>query len=229
MQYRSLAMRAACLAQDRVDLSECTKNLARFMQSPHDAAWQALKRLGRYLKKYPCVVREFPLQKLSSKLKICTDSDHAGCAATRKSTTGLVALLGQHCIRHGSNMQSTIALSSGESEFYALVKASSTGLGLQSLLGDWGISLPLVVMSDSSAARGHVSRRGLGKMRHIQTRYLWLQERVGEGHVKILAISGKVNPSDMLTKALSGVCIRAALQRLGFVCTTASGQQMALV
>ncbi len=229
MQYRSLTMRAAYLAQDRVDLSECTKNLARFMQSPHEAAWQALKRLGRYLKKYPCVVREFPLQKLSSKLKICTDSDHAGCAATRKSTTGLVALLGQHCIRHGSNMQSTIALSSGESEFYALVKASSTGLGLQSLLGDWGISLPLVVMSDSSAARGHVSRRESGNMRHIQTRYLWLQERVGEGHVKILAISGKVNPSDMLTKALSGVGIRATLQRLGFVCTTASEQQKALL
>jgi len=199
------------------------------MQSPHEAAWTQLKRLGRYLRKYPNLVREFPLQKLSGKLKIACDSDHAGCAATRKSTTGLVVLMGQHCIRHSSNMQSTVALSSGESEYYALVKAASTGLGTQSLLEDWGIVIPLLVVSDSSAARGHVSRRGLGKMRHIQTRYLWLQERVGEGHVKINAILGKLNPSDMLTKPLSGTGIRETLKRLGFTFRTASDHQKTLL
>lgn len=32
-------------------------------------------------------------------------------------------MLGSHCIKHSSNLQSTVSLSSGESEFYALVKA----------------------------------------------------------------------------------------------------------
>ena len=68
---------------------------------------------------------------------------------------------------------------------------------------------------DSSAARGQVQRRGLGKARHIQTRYLWIQERVGEGHVKIVSVPGKINDSDILTKAVSGAGIRKSLIRLG--------------
>ena len=87
---------------------------------------------------------------------------------------------------------------------------------MQSLLADWGLHFDAQVASDSSAARGHVQRRGLGKARHIQTRYLWIQERVGEGHVKIVAVPGKVNDSDILTKAVSGADIRRALMRLGF-------------
>jgi len=225
VQYRSLTMRAAYLAQDRCDIAETTKHLARFMSQPHEAAWQGLKKLGRYLKKYPSLVRTFAEQTMSSKLKVVTDSDHAGCASTRRSTTGLAVLLGRHCTRHSSNMQSTTALSSGESEYYALVKAASVGLGMQSMMLDWGVDLPLVVASDSSAARGHVTRRGLGKMRHIQTRYLWLQERVGEGHVKVISIPGKQNPADMMTKALSGAGNRAALERLGFNFATASTRQ----
>ena len=34
--------------------------------------------------------------------------------------------------------------------------------------------------SDSSAARGACGRLGSGKLRHVQTRFLWLQERLKE-------------------------------------------------
>ena len=91
------------------------------------------------------------------------DSDHAGRAVTRRSTTGMLAVR--------SNTRN-ILLSTGESEYHALVK------GVQSLLQDLGLDLPAVVESDSKSAKGTVSRIGLGKARHIQTRYLWLQERV---------------------------------------------------
>ena len=103
-----------------------------------------------------------------------------------------------------SDMQSTLSLSSGESEWYALVKGSAAGLGLQSLLRDWGIELPLEVLSDSSAARGFAQRQGLGRMRHIQTRYMWIQERVKEGHLKVLPVRGTNNAADILTKAVAG-------------------------
>ena len=61
-----------------------------------------------------------------------------------------------------------------------------------------------------------MQRRGLGKVQHIQTRCLWIQERIGEGHAKIVAVPGKVHDSDILTKAVSGAGIRLALGRLGF-------------
>ena len=39
-----------------------------------------------------------------------------------ESTTGMIALFGGHALKHASNVQSTIALSTGESEYYAIVK-----------------------------------------------------------------------------------------------------------
>ena len=47
---RSLVMRAAFLAQDRPDLSETVKCLARKMQAPTEADFSDLKCLGRYLR-----------------------------------------------------------------------------------------------------------------------------------------------------------------------------------
>ena len=109
-------------------------------------------------------------------------------------------MMGQHCIKHGSNLQSTIALSSGESEFYALVRASAIGLSIKALMQDWGAERALEIYSDSSAARGTASRRGLGKLRHVQTRYLWIQERVAENHLRICPIGTKNNLADLCTK-----------------------------
>ena len=123
---------------------------------------------------------------------------------------------GRHCIKHLSNLQSTIALSSGESEYYALVKAAQIGLGVRALLEDFGIQLNLNIHSDSSAARGHVGRLGLGKMRHIQTRFLWVQERIREGHFGVVCIKRKKNPADLLTKPLTGAERDMDLARMGF-------------
>ena len=85
-------------------------------------------------------------------------------------------------VRHSS-----IALSVGEAEYYALVKAAAEGLGIQSLARDLGIELTLRLWVDSTIGnrlshrlgQGAIasrigSRIGLGKVRHIFTRYLWL-------------------------------------------------------
>ena len=128
----------------------------------------------------------------------------------------MVALYGSHTLKHSSNVQSTIALSSGESECYALVKGGSVGLGLQSLLQDFGVEVEVLVESDATAAKGTVNRVGLGKARHIQTRYLWLQERVAMNHLKVEHIPGKRNRSDVLTKSVPGVQMKDTMNRSGF-------------
>ena len=56
---------------------------------------------------------------------------------------------GRHCLKSSSTVQSTIALSSGESEFYLIVKAASAGLGLRALYHEWRIPVKVVVRSDS--------------------------------------------------------------------------------
>ena len=201
--FRSLVMRAQFLGQDRADIAESVKSLTRKMKSPTEADFKDLKRLGRYLIGKPRVINTFEAQRESKVIRVFCDSDHAGCLLTRRSTTGLVIMVGKHTIKTTSNLQSTIALSSGESEFYALVKACAFGLSVQALYNDWGLTMDLVVASDSSAARGTASRRGLGKLRHVQTRYLWIQERVAKNELKIVAVGTKQNVSDLCTKPVN--------------------------
>ena len=103
-------------------------------------------------------------------------------------------------------------MSSGESEYYAMLKASATGLALKAMLEDWGISFRFHVLSDSSAARGLVARRGLGKARHIQTRFLWLQERVAEKDLQVVSVPTDVIIADLFTKGLTEARILELLQ-----------------
>ena len=53
-------------------------------------------------------------------------------------------------------------------------------------------------------------------MRHIQTRFLWVQERVGEGHIKITCVPGSKNVADVLTRAVSGALMQRHMATMGF-------------
>ena len=146
-RYRSVVMRAAYLSQDRPDLSCSTKELARDMQKPTEQSMTNLKRLGRYLKKRPRLLQLFVEQASTAnvvRLDVCGDSDHAGCLKTLKSTTGMVLMRDAHCLKVSSHTQSTISLSSGESEYYGIVKCAAIGLGARSMLSDFGICADVV-------------------------------------------------------------------------------------
>ena len=78
-------------------------------------------------------------------------------------------MIGQHCIRTWSSTQPSVTLSSGEAEYYGLVKAAGAGLGHQALMHDLEVDLPVRAWTDSSAALGIATRSGLGKIRHLET------------------------------------------------------------
>ena len=87
-------------------------------------------------------------------------------------------MIGSHLIRAYSKTQAVIAKSSGESEIYAVVRASAEGLGIVTLLEDFGVKDPKVsVGMDASAAMGMVQRVGLSKVRHVEVDVLWVQEQ----------------------------------------------------
>ena len=71
-------------------------------------------------------------------IDVYSDSDWAGCVRTRKSTSGGVMMLGNGVVKTWSSTQTTIAQSSGEAEYYALVRAAAEGLGMQSIMHDLG-------------------------------------------------------------------------------------------
>ena len=121
-------------------------------------------------------------------------------------------MFGEHCIKTWSVNQQVIALSSGEAEYYGMVKGASAALGLSGMLRDMNISVDTVICTDSSAAKGIASRRGLGKVRHIELSELWLQDQVARGRISVRKISGDDNFSDSLTKHASSDRIEQTLR-----------------
>ena len=92
-------------------------------------------------------------------------------------------MLGEHLIKTWSASQGAFALSSAEAELYGMVEAVTRAKGLYTLaweLGFRGLSNVVHLGTDSSAAKSFVCRRGLGKMRHLEIRDLWLQKEVAE-------------------------------------------------
>ena len=73
----------------------------------------------------------------------------------------------------------------------------------QALLEDWGYPVRLEVRTDSTAAIGTASRRGLGKQRHVQTRFLWLQEKVADKRVLLNKVHTQSNIADLMTKPMT--------------------------
>ena len=200
--FRALAARANYLAQDRIDLQFSAKEVCRFMSAPTDTADAALKRLGRFLLGHRRVIYKYPFQRADG-IDVYSDTDWSGCPRTRRSTSGGCIMIGQHCIRTWSPTQPSVTLSSGEAEYYGLVKAAGAGLGHQALMKDPGLEIPITVWTDSSAALGIATRSGLGKLRHLETHTLWVQEKVRTGAIAVKKVRGEINPADLFTKHLA--------------------------
>ena len=111
-------------------------------------------------------------------------------------------MLGTHTIKTWSKTQSLIALSSGEAELYATLRAAAESLGVMSMMKDLGYHIMGQIWSDASAALGIIHRKGLGKTRHIDTGLLWIQQTAAEQRLKFAKILGKHNPADLFTKHL---------------------------
>ena len=102
-------------------------------------------------------------------------------------------MLGKHCIKTWSTTQGSVALSSAEAELYAMVEGVTRAKGLASVareLGFLGVSRAVWLGVDSSAAKQFVCRRGLGRMRNLGIRNLWIQKEVRYG------LGGDENPWD---------------------------------
>ena len=95
---------------------------------------------------------------------------------------------GAHLVKANSRTQSNIALSSGVAEFYRPVSTASEALELVAMTEDFGDQVESYLYADASAAIGVANREGLGRIRHLDTQSLWLQQalrkrRMGLGEI----------------------------------------------
>ena len=106
-------------------------------------------------------------------------------------------------VKTWSRTQDAITFSSAEAELVALGKLAMEVLGVRSMCAEWRLSDPTAtsqLWADASAALSIAKRQGAGKMRHINVKSLWLQEKAVQSILAYDKIKGEDNPSDGLTK-----------------------------
>jgi len=213
---RALAARCNHLSADRPECQFSAKEVCRFMSEPTKMSVEALKRIGKYLTKYPRLVYHYPFQDGVDGVDVYVDTGHAGCLRTRVSTSGGCVLVGSHLLKSWSSTQPVITLSSGEAELSGVVRGGAVGLGFLSLLADLGVILVLRLWTDSTASQGMCARQGLGKVRHLDVQELWVQQRIRNGDFALYKIAGEMNPGDLFTKgSLTAHRIQMLLSLLG--------------
>ena len=212
-EFRSLAGTALYLSRDRPSIQFAMSEISSGMSAPTRLHWLKLKRLVRYLAKYPTEVWKFEIQDQPSDYCVYTDSDWASDRETRKSMSSFAEKFGEHLIETSCARQTVVALSSGEAEFYAMTRGAAAGLMSQQILQPIGFNkLDLSLLTDSTAAKGIANRSGSGKLKHLDIKDLWLQDVVRAKRLSIKKEPSASNWSDLGTKSLTGTRIGELLQ-----------------
>ena len=101
-----------------------------------------------------------------------------------------------------SRRQRCVATSSGMAEYYVMCSTAEELLHLRTILEHFGFRVNTTLYCDSVAARGIAQRAGLGKVKALAVKTLWLQEAVREIGLQIKSIASKGNKADLGTKVL---------------------------
>ena len=84
-------------------------------------------------------------------------------------------------------------LRTAEAEYNVAITGAAEGLGMQSMMMDLELGSQVRVWTDSNAAQAIASRKGLGKTRHIELKYQWLQEVTKSRRAKMKRTPGVQN------------------------------------
>ena len=122
--------------------------------------------------------------------------------------------------------QSLVALSSGEAEFYGIVRAVATSKQTSQILEQIGMQSEVTIASDSSAARGICTRTGSGKVRHLLIKELWIQESYRKKEFQLVSVDTLLNWADIGTKAHTSERLTSLLRQMPL--RLGEGQKQAL-
>jgi hypothetical protein len=217
IMYRSGAAKMNYASFDNPKIAYAAKEVSRSMANPMKGDEIKLKRVLRYLRSNPTCESEFKWQEMPDTIDGLSDSDWAGCKKTRRSTSGGIVLHGLHLIGHWTKTQVGVALSSCEAELNSALKMGTELIGLKNTLEEWEVHVKLNLHGDSSPLQGLLERRGTGRVKHLEMKQLWLQEKVRAKMIQFLKVPRKINSSDALIHHWTRAEGQAHFSRCGIV------------
>jgi hypothetical protein len=202
--YRQLIGSLMYLVNTRPDICFAVNTLSQYMVEPRGVHMVGAKHVLRYV----AGAVDYGLDYVRGDgvtLVGYTDSDWAGCAADRKSTSGCCFSLGSGLVSWFSRKQKSVALSSAEAEYMAASQASCEAIWLRKMLvGLFGQEMaPTLIHCDNQSCI-KLSENPVfhDRSKHIEIRYHFIRDWVQRGAVQLQYISTDEQVADILTKAL---------------------------
>ncbi len=176
--YRAAVGRLMWLLSERPDLAYAVKQLARECSAPTMMSWKSLQQVLKYIqgsKDHVMRLRPDPEITLSGKppgiaITAHTDADWS----VRNTSGGYINVHGVTLITW-SRTQAVSALSSCESEFYAIVEGAKETLMVYNLFQELEprSSCKIKIFTDSTSAQAMCNRKGPGRVKHLSIRMLF--------------------------------------------------------
>ncbi|XP_055632926.1 uncharacterized protein LOC129773354 [Toxorhynchites rutilus septentrionalis] len=188
----------------RSDIAFAMNAVSQFSACPGRQHWEAVKKIIRYLKGTSTKKLEYSKQG-STELVGYSDADWGGDTDTRKSTTGYVFTLQGGAISWNVKKQPTVALSSCEAEYMALLRTIQEAMwwnNLQSQIFEEQHPIPLNCDNQSAisiATNGSYNPR----TKHVSIRYHFVHNSLQEGVAQLSYVSTTEQPADGFTKPLA--------------------------
>lgn len=195
----------------RPDIAHNVHLMARFASNPTIRHHEMVDDIFRYLKHtsdYSIVFEPDQPDNLNAPLTLeaYSDADWAGDTVAAKSTTGILVKLNGMVIDWKSQLQTTVALSSTDSEVIALSETSRRVIGLKNAISDAfeGVDQgPIVIRTDSNTALAVTKEfANHDRLKHLNVRYQYIRHCLKDKAVVLQRVPTAFNLADPLTKSV---------------------------
>ncbi|GKA61563.1 retrovirus-related pol polyprotein from transposon TNT 1-94 [Tanacetum coccineum] len=198
-KYRSMVRALMYLTASRPDIVHATCYYARYQAKPTEKHLTAVKRIFRYLKDSINMGLWYP-KDTGFELTAFSDSDHAGCLDSRKSTSGGIQFLGgDKLVSWSSKKQDCTSMSSAEAEYVSLSACCAQVLWLRTQLTDYGFHFDKIPMYCDSKAAIAISCNPVqhSRTKHIDVRYHFIKEQVEKVLLKLILVGTEYQLADL--------------------------------
>lgn len=189
----------------RPDISFSINYLSRFQNCYEETHFKYALRVLKYLYQTRDLNLVYTMKNKCKLIDCFVDSDWAGDANDRKSTTGYIIRLFENPIYWKSRKQNSITKSSTAAEYVALSEATSEILIVREILKTFNLNLdnPVQIYEDNSGAVAITKYGNYTKnSKHIEIQYHFVHENYLTKVIDVIKINTEENIADILTKAL---------------------------
>ncbi|KAK8933315.1 hypothetical protein KSP39_PZI015777 [Platanthera zijinensis] len=212
-KYRRIVGKLNYLTMTRPNIACTVSKVSQFMAAPTVSQWESVLRIVRYVKKDPGLGISYK-DRGHSNLEAYSDSDWAGCLATRKSTTRFIVFMGGNLVSWKSKKQTTVARSSVEAEYRAMSHTVAEIMWVRQILCEIGYPVqdPTPLWCDNQAAIQIATNPVFHeRTKHIEVDCHFVREKYEEGLISLTHVKTGDQVADILTKGVTRT-------RMNFIC-----------